>query len=316
MPRTTRRTMLRTAAQGALVGAAAIGVAATPAHASGRPSPTFVFVHGANSSGGLWTPVIVELAALGYRAVAVDLPGHGLQASIPVSYQAPQDLDAFATEPSNMAAVTLDSTVSFLTDVVRRVAAHGPVILVGQSLGGLSITGVANRVPHLVSRLVYISAFCCVELPTVYDYYVTPEGLPSAVLTIPKVGDPAQTGALRTNWRSADPTFLEEVRTAFLADGTEEQLRAIIAGCQPDESALMSFTDARIDPTTWGRVPHTFVRLTDDQAIPLPLQDKMIAEADAATPHNKFDLHTLTSSHLGYLTRPQTMSTILAGLAH
>lgn len=100
MSRPTRRAIIRTAASGALVGAAAV---ATPAHAGGRPNPTFVFVHGANGAAGLWSPIILELAALGHRAVAVDLPGHGLHAGYPVSYQAPQDLAAFATEPSTMA---------------------------------------------------------------------------------------------------------------------------------------------------------------------------------------------------------------------
>ncbi|MEV0272384.1 alpha/beta hydrolase [Hamadaea sp. NPDC050747] len=285
---------------------------ATPnAGTADRQPPTFVFVHGANGSGGLWNPIILELAAHGHRAVAVDLPGHGLQAGYPVSYQAPQDAAAFAEEPSLMAGITLDATVDFLTGVVRRVAVHGPVILVGQSLAGISITGVANRVPELIGQLVYVSAFCCVDLPTVYDYYLTPEGRSSAVLTVPKVGDPARTGALRTNWRSADPAFLAGAQRAFLADGTAAQLRALIAGCQPDESALLSFTDARIDPGRWGGVPHTFVRLTDDQSIPLALQDRMIAEADAAVPHNPFRVHTLNSSHLGYLLRPAEIASLL-----
>ncbi|MEV4069962.1 hypothetical protein [Nonomuraea fuscirosea] len=46
--------------------------------------------------------------------------------------------------------------------------------------------------PHLVSRLVYVSAFCRTALPTVCDYYVTAEGRSSLVLTLPKIGDPAQ----------------------------------------------------------------------------------------------------------------------------
>ncbi|MEV4753937.1 alpha/beta hydrolase [Micromonospora sp. NPDC049559] len=277
--------------------------------------PTFVLVHGANGNAGVWSPVVLELAMLGHRAVAVDLPGHGLRAGYPPSYQAPQDLAAFAVEPSELAGLTLDDTVGFVTDVVRRIAAHGPVVLVGQSLGGVTVTGVANRVPELVDHLVYVSAFCCVRLPTVYDYYLTPEGGPSAVLAVPKVGDPARTGALRTNWRSADPAFLAAAHRAFLADGSEAQLRAIVAGCQPDESALLSFTDARIDPAAFGRVRHSFVRLTRDLSIPLALQDRMIGEADAATPDNPFRVHTLDSSHLGYLLRPQAISAVLAELA-
>lgn len=41
----------------------------------------------------------------------------------------------------------------------------------------------------------------------------------------------------------------------------------------------------------------------------------MIAEADAAVPHNRFRVRTLASSHLGYLTRPGAISAVLAGMA-
>ena len=46
----------------------------------------------------MWGPIQQELALQGWRSYAIDLPGHGAQARYPVSYQAPQDLEAFAAE--------------------------------------------------------------------------------------------------------------------------------------------------------------------------------------------------------------------------
>jgi pimeloyl-ACP methyl ester carboxylesterase len=43
-------------------------------------SPTFVLVHGSGSSSFIWASVQRELALLGHRSYAVDLPGHGLDA--------------------------------------------------------------------------------------------------------------------------------------------------------------------------------------------------------------------------------------------
>jgi pimeloyl-ACP methyl ester carboxylesterase len=57
-------------------------------------STTFVLVHGSGSSSLMWAPVQRELALLGHRSFAVDLPGHGFDAQYPVAYQAPQNLDA------------------------------------------------------------------------------------------------------------------------------------------------------------------------------------------------------------------------------
>jgi hypothetical protein len=70
-----------------------------------------------------------------------------------------------------------------------------------------------------------------------------------------------------------------------------------------------------VDPATWGRVPHTYVRLTEDRAMPLALQDRFIAEADALVPDNPFDVHSLASSHLRFQVHPREFVDILDGLA-
>lgn len=74
-----------------------------PSAADARP--TFVLVHGSCGSSFMWAPIQRELALLGHRSFAVDLPGHGFDAQYPVAYQAPQDLDAWAAEPSTLAGV-------------------------------------------------------------------------------------------------------------------------------------------------------------------------------------------------------------------
>jgi pimeloyl-ACP methyl ester carboxylesterase len=40
-------------------------------------SPTFVLVHGAFANSFSFAPLQAELALLGHRSAAVDLPGHG-----------------------------------------------------------------------------------------------------------------------------------------------------------------------------------------------------------------------------------------------
>lgn len=54
---------------------------------------------------------------------------------------------AFVAGPSPMAAVTVADNVSHVIDVVRRVRRHGPVVLVGHSLGGVTIGLVGNAIP-------------------------------------------------------------------------------------------------------------------------------------------------------------------------
>ena len=292
----SRRGFLRTAAT---AGAGGL-VAAAAAPARPREPATFVLVHGANGNAAASAPVVAGLALAGHRALAVDLPGHGPAANFPASYQAPQDLQAFATAPSpTLATSSLQSNVDHVADVVRRAALAGPVILVGHSMGGATITRVANEVPELIDRLVYLTAFCCTALGSVLDCFMTPEAATSQLAAIPSVGDPERIGVSRTNWRSAEPEFLATVKAALAGGYSDEGFMAALNLFEPDESNLVAVDDARGDPASWGRVPRTYVRCTADRAIPVALQDRMIAEADAVTPCNTFEVHDLDAPHLG-----------------
>ncbi|MBP0459115.1 alpha/beta hydrolase [Streptomyces montanisoli] len=276
-------------------------------------NPTFVLVHGSCSNSLMWAPVQRELALLGHRTFAVDLPGHGFDAQYPAAYQAPQDLDAWAAEPSTLAGVTLQDNVDMVTGIVRRVAEHGPVVLVGSSLGGMTITGVANTVPDLVNRLVYVSAWACVQRANPIEYMQEPEFGDNllAPLAPLNVGRPAELGVGRANYRTADPAMLAALKAAIMADGTEEQFRAFLNLLQPDESLAVMTSDARGRAETWGTVARTYVRLTADRSLPVAMQDRLIAEGDALTPDNPYDVHTLDTSHVGYLLEPAKLAGIL-----
>jgi pimeloyl-ACP methyl ester carboxylesterase len=287
----------------------------TPAHADDeRGQPTFVFVPGSNA------PAVAppELGLLGYRTVAVDLPGHGpADDQFPVSYQAPQDLQAFAKRKSPMAGIGLDDFVARVVDVIRAVADHGPVILVGTSLGGATISRVGNAVPNLIERIVYDTAFCCVDLPSIAAYFTTPEASTSLIagLALGAVGNPAEIGANRTNWRSADPAFVAAAKACFVADGTDAEFLTMMNYLQPDETDDVALAESRVQPSTWGRIPRTYIRHTLDQLIPLALQDRMIKEADVLTPDNRFDVRIVETSHSGTSSKAREIVKILASLA-
>lgn len=277
--------------------------------------PTFVLVHGAFSNSFCFAPLQAELGLLGRRSVAVDLPGHGFQATFPAAYQAPQDLDALATTPGVIRGVTLDDNARHVIGVLERAKRNGPVILLGHSRGGITVTAVANARPDLIDRLVYVSAWCPVNLD-VADYYREPEmaDVDANAVGAALVGNPAALGLLRSNFRTADPAALAAFRDAFFADGTDDEFRAFLNLFQPDENLDVGGTADRARADTWGRIPKTYIRLADDRSLPLAMQDLLIREGNALTPHNPYQVHTLEGSHLRWLVHPAPAARVLASL--
>ncbi|MGY1690698.1 hypothetical protein [Geodermatophilus sp. SYSU D01105] len=129
------------------------------------------------------------------------------------------------------------------------------------------------------------------------------------------VGDPAAIGAIRLNWRTSDPGHLDLLQAALLADGTRQELLAHLHLREADEALVVDEVATRADPATWGSIPRSYVRLTEDRALPLALQDRFIAEADALLPSRPFDVHSLASSHLRFQIHPAGIVDVLTGLA-
>jgi hypothetical protein len=131
------------------------------------------------------------------------------------------------------------------------------------------------------------------------DYLLTPEAAGSMLMELAPAAaaDPAVIGATRTNFRTADPAVLALLKEALQADATDAEFLATLNSMQPDESSQIPLADARVRRDTWGRVPRTYIRYTKDRCIPLALQDRMIAEADALTPGNRFDVRSVPTTH-------------------
>ncbi|MFJ9458482.1 alpha/beta fold hydrolase [Kitasatospora sp. NPDC101447] len=278
--------------------------------------PTFVLVHGAFANSFSFAPLQAELGLLGHRSVAVDLPGHGFAATYPHAYQAPQDPAALATTPGAIKGVTLADNAAHLIAVLERAKHNGPVVLVSHSRGGMTATVAANQRPDLIDRIVYVSAWCPVDLD-VSAYYAEPEmaTVDAAGLASAMVANPAELGLLRCNFRTADAGVLAAFKAAFLADGTDEEFMVFLNTFQPDENLDAGTLDDRAQAGSWGRIPRTYVRLTEDTSIPLAMQDRMIREGDALTPENPYDVRTLTGSHLKWLVDPAPAARVLGEVA-
>ncbi|MEV0075549.1 alpha/beta fold hydrolase [Nocardia neocaledoniensis] len=281
-----------------------------------------MFVHGLASTGFYWAPVVRELALLGHRALAVDLPGHGLDAPFRMSYQAPQDLAGFTAADSPLAGITLRDNVAHVIEVVRQVRRHGPVVLVGHSLGGVTIGLVAEEIPDDIHRLVYLSAFCptTTEAPSAMALAQLPEAAEGIPAPDPEHSlflglDTVPHGIIRFNLRSADLAAVENFRLVNMPEATLAQTLAVLEfGMQHEDGAHTQFADARVGAERWGRVPRSYIRLTEDNVLSDALVNRMIDDADRLTPDNPFDVHSLPAGHVGVVFLARELAALLDGL--
>lgn len=298
----------------ALTAAGLTGVSASTAAGDSRrrttldDAVTFVLVHTGYASAAWWDGVVRELALAGHRAVAVDLPGHGPHAYYPRAYQS-QNAAKLRLEPSPAADLTVDDYAKAVAEVVDRAKAHGPVVLAAHGdAGAAAVTRVANAAPESVAHLVYLDAYLCVDSATIGEYLGLPQN--DGALLAPVVKTPARLGIARVNWRTGDPKTLDAYYAALTEGMARDRFRAVLNSLSPDIGVSLWGDDLQVKKQTWGRIPRTYVRFTADRTIPLPLQDKMIDEADALTPQNPFRVRSVPLPHVGPLDHPDIVRTL------
>lgn len=114
------------------------------------PGQTFVLVHGAFHGGWCWRAVARLLRETGHSVFTPTLTGLGERRHLMSS------------------ALTIDTFVDDVTNLIETEDLTD-VILVGHSFGGTVISGVADRMPERIRRLVYLDAITPLAGKSVFE---------------------------------------------------------------------------------------------------------------------------------------------------
>jgi pimeloyl-ACP methyl ester carboxylesterase len=110
----------------------------------------FVLIHDAWHAGQVWDRLVPLLEAAGHTCHAPSLTGHGSRAHL----LGPE--------------VGLTTHVEEITDLIESLTLED-VVLVGHGLAGLTIEGVADRVPERIAQLVYLDAMIPADAESAVD---------------------------------------------------------------------------------------------------------------------------------------------------
>ena len=194
---------------------------------------TFVMIHGSWHGGWAWQGVEHQLSNKGHRAQAPTLPGHGPGAMrLGVAHQ----------------------------DCVRSVVSHiqehrlENVILVGHSFGGSVIQKVAEEIPSLIERTVFLDALIVEDGRCVFDE------LPAEYVAL--FNDLAR--------ESSDNTMLipwEVWRDNFIQDAPEPGARSLWEQLSPEPNQVNL---ERLDLKRFYSlaIPKSFIYCRQDRALP------------------------------------------------
>ena len=117
-------------------------------------SPPVLHVHGWGCTAYTFRYAMPAVAGAGFRAMAVDLKGHGL-----------------SDKPQDSAGYTIDGMVEHLREILDALGLDQPV-LVGHSLGGTLVYHFASRYPERVASLGIISPAGLTGVPRMRLYHL------------------------------------------------------------------------------------------------------------------------------------------------
>ncbi|GAA5152858.1 alpha/beta hydrolase [Pseudonocardia eucalypti] len=272
-------------------------------------SAPIVLLHGFWHGSWCWSPLVEELAVRGIGSVAVDMEGHGLNGGWPGERWArPFDAGAYSSAPSPSASVTASSAAARLGAQLRRIGGGRPCLVVAHSMGGTVATLLAEREPELVAGVVYLAAFAPTGGRAAVDYIGVEENQGEMVGAL-LVADPAAVGALRMD--PADAARHAAIREAFYGDVEPGLANAAISLLTPDAPAGIPGEPITPTPERFGRVPHTYVVCSQDNALRPALQRRFIREIDAlsAAPTEVVELD---ASHSPFFSQPDKLAEAVA----
>ncbi len=235
---------------------------------------TFVLVHGACHGAWCWYKVIPLLTRLGHKAVALDLPGHGV-------------------DKTAIKEVTLDGYAERVCSVIDE--QEEPVVLVGHSMGGGIVTAAAELRPKKIATLVFLSAAMVENGATLFDKpRQSDESIAFSHLVMSPDGD---SFTLRK----------ETLRETLYHDCPEED--AVLAELLLVPQALRPMeTPIRTSRQNFGRIPRIYIECLRDRVHALSFQ----RELHAAIPCGK--VLTIDTGHSPFFAAPAELTALLTSL--
>lgn len=231
----------------------------------------FILIHGAWHGAWCWDKVVPILKEEGYEVLAPDLPGHG-------------------NNKTPITDVNLDSYIKLICDLLDQELE--PVFLVGHSMGGISITQVAELRSDKIKTLVYLAA----HLPR--------NGESLNILAENDEGSLVTPNVILSDDLTYTTIKKESVGEVFYGDCSDADV-AWAQELMGSEATTIPPAKVVISPDNYGSVKKVYIECLLDQAIPIAMQKRMYQNSPCD------QVYTMNASHSPFLSNPRELADLL-----
>ncbi|XVF14422.1 hypothetical protein REPUB_Repub09cG0058200 [Reevesia pubescens] len=247
----------------------------------------FVLVHGGGFGAWCWYKTIALLEEGGLKATAVDLTGSGIH--------------SFDTN----GITSLSQYVKPLTDFLEKLSEGEKVILVGHDFGGACVSYAMELFPFKIAKAVFVGAAMLTSGQSFLDMFTQQAGSNDLIRQ-------AQI-FLYANGNDHPPTAI---------DLDKSLLRDLLLNQSPSKDVALASVSMRPIPFApvleklslsdmkYGSVRRFYVETTEDNAIPMMLQESMI---NSSPPEKVFRLKG--ADHSPFFSKPQALHKLLVEIS-
>ena len=235
----------------------------------------FILIHGASHGGWCWEKVVPLLERHGHSAVAPDMPGGG-------------------SDHTPVHSIDLPLYARRVIDLVD--AAPSRPVLVGHSMGGISIPEAGEARSERIAALVFL----CALMPVNGQYGREITGREPGSLVVRSL-EMSNDGLAYTYKKANVPTL-------FYNDCTPEDVFRATERLRPMPRAI-GMTPVHHTPERYGKVKRVYIECTRDQAITIDLQRYMTK----TLPPDR--VVTMETGHSPFISAPEELARNLEEIA-
>ena len=242
--------------------------------------PMIIMVHGAWLWGGCFFKLANLLGAKGFPVVAPDLLSHGFRE---------ESYDSFTT---------IEEYASPVESLLQK--AQEPVILLGHSMGGVTLTYLGEKYPDKIKRLIFVSAFMIPNGRRANDYIKEKCRSHPSMDFFEIISEVNDGKGLKLDLSREDL-----VKEAFFTGCSEKDLSVALKNLLPITSTVPDMLVSAITRERFFCIPRTYIECTQDKAIPIELQRLMISQVPGS------EVLSIPSGHAPYFSHSEILSELM-----